>query len=253
MHTWLLNISWQQTPRGTLPNDTNQIRRWLRSPSDDVWRRVWPQIKAAWVVAEDRLANAGMIRAAQRQEQYAKRNQKPAKSVGEEEGVFGLGVDFDLLGQQIYELYPRKVKKPQAVVAITRAILREATKLGSQEGAVAYLKVQTEKYADSPFVRAKIEAREEEFIPHPATWFNQEGYNDEEDWRRAGRKQAGPVSKQAAVRARNSESSQELRSMFDIAGPDAELLQPRNVERGKTSMDSPVVEIFHRGSDAGPK
>lgn len=67
MHHWLLNISWQQEPPGSLPNDMSQIRRWLGSPSDDVWRRVRPQIFAAWTLQGDRWFNKGMIKTAQRQ------------------------------------------------------------------------------------------------------------------------------------------------------------------------------------------
>jgi uncharacterized protein YdaU (DUF1376 family) len=184
MHTWLLNISWQQEPRGTLPNDTAQIRRWLSSPSDDVWRRVWPQIKAAWFVQDGRLANKGMLRSAERQKKYAERSEKSVKPLGDVNEV-AVGVEVLCLeAQQIYELYPRKVKKPQALTAIHRAILRESEKLGGQAEAIAYLKTQTMKFARSPSVKAKISNDEAHFIPHPATWFNADGFNDEADWKR---------------------------------------------------------------------
>lgn len=71
MHWWLLNLSWQQEPPGTIPDDDAVIRRWLGSPSDDVWRRVRPQIMTAWPVQDDRRANAGMVRAAERQRAFS--------------------------------------------------------------------------------------------------------------------------------------------------------------------------------------
>lgn len=93
MHHWLLNISWQQEPRGTIPNDTGLIRRWLGSPSDEIWRRVWPQIKESWLIQDGRFVNAGMLRAAQRQETFSKRRSKDGKSP-EEEGLFAFVPDW---------------------------------------------------------------------------------------------------------------------------------------------------------------
>jgi hypothetical protein len=184
MHHWLLNISWQQEPRGTIPNDTGLIRRWLGSPSDEIWRRVWPQIKESWLLQDGRFVNAGMLRAAQRQEAYSKRRTKDGKSPEDEEGLF-VDFDFELVSQQIYELYPRKVKKPEGITAIKKALARETKKLGSVETAVVYLKVQTEKYERCPFVKAKKSREEDRFIPHPATWYNSEAYDDEQDWGRS--------------------------------------------------------------------
>lgn len=81
MHNFLLDISWQQSPQGTIPNDHAVLRRWLRHPSDDVWRRVWPQISAAWPVQDcGRLGNRGMIRAAERSCKYRENVQRRYKS-----------------------------------------------------------------------------------------------------------------------------------------------------------------------------
>lgn len=90
MHNWLLDTSWQQDPRGTIPNDQDALRRWLRLPqnavkctrpepwcrcNDCTWRRVWPQISAAWPILESgRRGNLGMIRCAQRQKNYSEGN-----------------------------------------------------------------------------------------------------------------------------------------------------------------------------------
>lgn len=48
MHFQLICIAWQREQPCTLPNDENLLRRWVGQPSDDVWQRVWPQIKQAW-------------------------------------------------------------------------------------------------------------------------------------------------------------------------------------------------------------
>ena len=70
--------------------------------------------------------------------------------------------------ETIYKLYPRKVGKPGALKAIKAALKKESAE---------FLALQTKKFAASPYVATKPE-----FIPHPATWFNQERYNDEADW-----------------------------------------------------------------------
>ena len=70
--------------------------------------------------------------------------------------------------ETIYKLYPRKVGKPGALKAIKAALRKESAE---------FLALQTKKFAASPYVATKPE-----FIPHPATWFNQERYNDEADW-----------------------------------------------------------------------
>lgn len=80
MHNWLLDISWQQDPRGTIPDDTAVLRRWLRNPSDETWRRVWPQINTAWPILEGgRRGNAGMMRCAEKQENYRNGNRGKEK------------------------------------------------------------------------------------------------------------------------------------------------------------------------------
>lgn len=65
--------------------------------------------------------------------------------------------------QKVYEAYPRKVAKPRALKAIETAL----TKLGFD----ALLAAVT-RYAKS------VEDKDAEFIPHPATWFNDERWTD---------------------------------------------------------------------------
>lgn len=71
----------------------------------------------------------------------------------------------------IYNAYPRKVGRPVALKAIVRAIDRikkKATKIDAAE----WLFDRTCEYAQS------VAGKDMQYIPHPATWFNQERYND---------------------------------------------------------------------------
>ncbi len=63
----------------------------------------------------------------------------------------------------IYDLYPRKVGKTAAIKAIQKAL----QKIGYDE-----LLEKTQQFAES------VAGADMQYIPHPATWFNQERYND---------------------------------------------------------------------------
>jgi hypothetical protein len=81
--------------------------------------------------------------------------------------------------EQIYKVYPHRVGKPKALKAIANAI--------GNHGAEHVLKA-TQAFAElwmgSPL----------DFCPHPATWFNQERYNDEpHTWKRADGKHQEPL------------------------------------------------------------
>lgn len=65
--------------------------------------------------------------------------------------------------EDIYNAYPRKVGKPDALLAITRAL--------KCHGA-GYLLERTTSYARTQPINGK-------FTPHPATWFNQARFNDD--------------------------------------------------------------------------
>lgn len=71
--------------------------------------------------------------------------------------------------EKIYAEYPRKVGKPDALKAINRALATHGADL---------LLERTKAYADA---RA---GQDHQFTPHPATWFNQERFNDDpETWK----------------------------------------------------------------------
>lgn len=65
--------------------------------------------------------------------------------------------------ERIYQAYPRKVAKPNGLKAIEKALRSVAPEVLLQ---------RTQEYA------RQRDGTELEFTPHPATWFNQERYND---------------------------------------------------------------------------
>jgi hypothetical protein len=68
----------------------------------------------------------------------------------------------------IYLAYPRRVARGAAIQAIQRAL---------KEHSFQWLMQRVEKY------RACVHGSSKKFIPHPATWFNQARYDDDEsDW-----------------------------------------------------------------------
>jgi hypothetical protein len=64
----------------------------------------------------------------------------------------------------IYEFYPRKVGKPAAIKAIKRALMKFSYELVLEK---------TKAYA------AARAGEDQQFTPHPATWFNQQRFNDD--------------------------------------------------------------------------
>lgn len=71
--------------------------------------------------------------------------------------------------EAIYLAYPRREKKPIALKAIRKAMLTHSPD---------FLLERAQAYA------AAIGWQERQFIPHPATWFNSEQFNDNpEDWK----------------------------------------------------------------------
>jgi 5-methylcytosine-specific restriction endonuclease McrA len=65
----------------------------------------------------------------------------------------------------IYEAFPRKVARPKALKAIEKALKKVP---------YATLLALTQEYAEL------VKDKELHFIPYPASWFNAEGYNDNE-------------------------------------------------------------------------
>lgn len=74
---------------------------------------------------------------------------------------------------EIYACYPRKVARPDAIKAICGALSRGYSPVVLMERTKAYAEVRA--------------AQKNGFTPHPATWFNQERFNDDpETWKDQG-------------------------------------------------------------------
>lgn len=76
--------------------------------------------------------------------------------------------------EQIYFAFPRHIAKHAALRAIAKAV-KELAKTMGEEMARSTLLRATEMYALSPQGRRP----DRQFIPHPATWFNQGRYLDD--------------------------------------------------------------------------
>ncbi|UCC69059.1 MAG: hypothetical protein JSV79_03840 [Armatimonadota bacterium] len=82
----------------------------------------------------------------------------------------------------IYEAYPRKVGRGAALKAIERALFRIAKDPPDGQEPHVWLLLRTKKYAASKRAQ-KPAAGERDYRPHPATWYNQERYDDDEkEW-----------------------------------------------------------------------
>jgi hypothetical protein len=84
--------------------------------------------------------------------------------------------------EDVYNAYPRKVAKQDAIKAIERAAERIfAEKLTrpylETASALDWLLCRVSAFADAV---AKWPAGEEQYVPHPATWFNRGRYDDED-------------------------------------------------------------------------
>lgn len=90
--------------------------------------------------------------------------------------------------EEIYNCYPRKIGKRAAIKAIAGALSRllqgekgSEQVFTSSDDVRAFLEHRTRMFAQSP------SGRRGEYTPHPATWFNQSRYlDDESEWNRNG-------------------------------------------------------------------
>lgn len=207
MHFWLINLSLQEDPAGTIPNDLPLIRRWLHNPSDEIWRRVQPQIFSAWSLADGRWHQKGAVEAAQRQVAYSgarkaaaeqrwkgaahamhmqyEKGTETQKTKTKEEVV----VDLEFIGpsfEEIYEEYPRKLSKGSALRAIQKAQQRlvkgEHGVEMSPADANSLLLHCVKEWAKSPA------GQQGGYTPYPATWFNGSRYlDDQAEWMKQGK------------------------------------------------------------------
>jgi hypothetical protein len=117
--------------------------------------------------------------------------------------------------QRIYKAYPRKIGPMKASTAIRKAVAHlgtgEAAALLSVPEALAFLLDKASRYGRSEA------GRQGEFTPHPATWFNQGRYlDDESEWDNAGQAKGVPngAGGESSADVRNKRSSAAINSVF---------------------------------------
>lgn len=82
------------------------------------------------------------------------------------------------IASEIYDAYPRKVAKPEALKAILGAIDRGTSPIVLMERTKAFARCR--------------QGQDNGFTPHPATWFNQERFNDDPStWTKNGAPKQG--------------------------------------------------------------
>jgi len=87
--------------------------------------------------------------------------------------------ELEKQAETIYKEYPRKVAKPNAI----RAIIKQLKKGVDKD----FLLNRTTLFADCA---KEWDSNDQTFIPHPATWYNGERFNDDHNgWRRNKPKQ----------------------------------------------------------------
>ena len=96
---------------------------------------------------------------------------------------------FDTFSDAIYDMYPRHVARRVATKAIERALLRVMGRFEHDENrsdptmdAVDFMVNRTHWYAKAT---KRWPEPDKKFIPHPATWFNQDRFDDDpKEWDR---------------------------------------------------------------------
>jgi hypothetical protein len=84
--------------------------------------------------------------------------------------------DENSIAELIYQAYPRKVAKPEALKAIAKAMKKMAPSV---------LLENTKAYAQA------TTGQDRQFIPYPATWFNSGRYGDDQaEWQKPSKESA---------------------------------------------------------------
>jgi len=97
---------------------------------------------------------------------------------------------YDKTAEAIYMAYPRRAAKGKAIPAIVKALslLSSREEIGDP---VAWLTAKVEEYAAAV---ATWPANELQYVPYPATWFNQWRYDDDPaEWKRKAAHTLGRV------------------------------------------------------------
>jgi hypothetical protein len=119
--------------------------------------------------------------------------------------------------ESVYLAYPRHCARYAGMKAISKAIgfIARSRNKTPQEAAM-FLEERTARYAQSPYVRERIGDREKrQFIPHPATWFNAQRYDDDDvDW--GYRAEPTPEDKSKVAERRRNAAEMKLEDLLTM-------------------------------------
>lgn len=221
MHFHLLMMSIQEEPAGSIPNDMDAIRHWLNLPSgivdfDRVWRRVKPQIFAAWSLQDGRWFNFGMVETMERQQRYRDRYEESTKTVAKskkrkvqsnnknQSNLFSdesISENLQPLVEEVGHLHPANAHlESLPLPSIQRQAIADAIERDGIEPVMTGTKKLAEKVlfwppSDLRFIPNPVKFyREGEYRKNPAFWEKKENGDVREDCARhpgARRTQSG--------------------------------------------------------------
>jgi hypothetical protein len=171
--------------RNDEPHDAQSLSLKTRAPASWFEKALPALVSCGWLeckrVPDNELAldcrepDACMTPSCPHGDDRTEQNRTERTLAGNPPGVRASDLELDgTTAEAIYAAYPRKTARPVALRAISKA-MREKSAGWLLERVLAYGKA--------------VRGTEERFIPHPATWFNGQRYNDpESSWNPDGRK-----------------------------------------------------------------
>jgi hypothetical protein len=173
------------------------------------------------------------------------RNNRPEPSKSIKPDSFAL--------EELYSLYPRKVGKANAIKAIVKAIARlySSEKPTAERwidfgrcGPVAWLRERIRLFASSPKGQAG------DYTPHPATWFNQSRYlDDDREWFRDDK----ALSNSTSNKKNGDRHAEQLRKVADDRAATREILRrERTGDQSRGVVRGPTADNVHRDEQTKP-
>lgn len=190
MHVWLLMISIQETPPASIPSENDALRRLLSLlpgsvEADQTWRRVKPQILAAWYLKDGRYFNAGMERTMERKRRYKEsrlgsstkndRNPKKKQRISNENQLELINNEpqtdnLDSFVEEIAFLHPRNSHlKGRVLPTEQRELIADAIRRDGFEAVISGTRSLADKVSCWP-------SSEMQFVPNPAKFYRDAEY-----------------------------------------------------------------------------
>lgn len=117
--------------------------------------------------ADDRREQNRLAKQREREKKKSAKSAKVSNQSSKSSRSAQAEVEVEVDAEAIYELYPRKVGKPKALEAISKAMKIDDPKAILER--TALFGSMAKNFTDEQM----------QFVPHPSTWFNQQRYNDD--------------------------------------------------------------------------